>query len=236
MRKTLLAAVAALVALGAAHAATQEPMEAPTLPSPPLLPGEVFQTTANGCGAIFSPRNDSAANVKAADWHGACVAGLLQGTQTQQGRDSQGVSATIVAEFAFGREIEMTKTIAGEDFKRLFRYSLQGLSSEPSGVNLDNLAAQDWSVLRNGMGWTIQDENNDAPLILISIAPCYHDQARYPKCTKENYRREQMMFLWSSDPALPTSRLKGARTASRFPVVARCLRGFWPRSRRVLQS
>jgi hypothetical protein len=180
--------MAAMLAFGAAaYAATQEPMAAPTLPSPPLLPGEVFQTTANGCEEFYLPRNKGADEVKNAKWNGTCVAGLLQGVQTQQWTDKNGRLVSMSADYAFGREIEMTKVFSGEAFKRIYRYSLSGSSLGVDTVDTANLSSQDWNVLQSGMTWFIGDGSGTRFVILVSNS-CYMDQKRYPRCTKENYR------------------------------------------------
>jgi hypothetical protein len=185
------ALAAAMLVFGAAvFAATQEPMVAPTLPRPPLLPGEVLLKTGNGCGEVYAQFTpEEVQREKKAKYSGSCVAGLLHGTQTQQWVTGTG-PASITAEFVYGREIAWTKNIAGDSFQRVWNYSLTGAVGYSTGVDLRNLANQDWSGLQNGMFWQIGDTDG-AVFVIVVKAPCYNDRARYPRCTKDNYKPER---------------------------------------------
>lgn len=131
----------------------------PSLPTPPLFPGEVLVRTANGCGQILGA--GVMGNVSESDIHtaqervytGSCERGLLQGEQEYSIPIDGMNPLRMIDEFQFGRLVSERIADASTYLTRYFLFGSVAQMGDSATIAAGKLPANSrvrWDIVRPG--------------------------------------------------------------------------------------
>jgi hypothetical protein len=185
----------------------------PALPAlaqstPPLLPGEVYVQTQNGCGIISAPKDVEKFKKEISEltWTGSCPNGLANGMgQLGKPPDFQYVSKS---EYAYGRKLgkSIPPTIQGGGLGRI-SYSVGGRHAYIP--NLTNPFSPRWIDVEKGGGTFLTDMDKNR--VNTHLSNCFIDQGAFDGCdlgnqfqvygiTVKNKSDSKDVTTWCPDP------------------------------------